>query len=263
MLVNIAILNHSICILHQNLNGNDYYDDIYKIVAEYLEKEYIVIYAAESNSHGKTIRNLAKATATSTSLSADIDIEDYVKKGQLTVIDYDSLCYQSSRNKKEGKEGIHTHNNSGNETILATQSFVKRLQSEIQNKKKEQQQYRNNNYNQKILLVGTCKPFSERDDYDGLIAYENVINNELLLTQSSSSSTLSSLSTTPTIECICCYRISTIKQISSLPLMISILVNHDSIIITTTNNNAHIIEPLLFNGNNNIHKKNNDNNGVN
>jgi hypothetical protein len=91
--------------------------------------------------------------------------------------------------------------------------------------------------------VGNCKPFSERCAYTELIAYENAINKELLLTSSPPSSHQA-----PTIECICCYSSSAIKQISSLSVMMSILHNHD--IIITSNNNNKISIPLLFCNNN-------------
>lgn len=206
------INHHSLFIVEDNAVENNNcgkyephynYNDLYFVVAEYLEKEYIVIYAAEDRFPDETIKNIENITG--------IDAEAYVKEGTLTIIDCRNLYYYCLLQKNQ--ERINDERISNNST--SAQSLIKILRSEIEKKKNKE---RNNN---KILLVGTCKPFSERDDYDGLIAYENAINHELILPSSSSSAA-------PTIECICCYRSSTARQILSVPIMASVILNHDS-----------------------------------
>jgi hypothetical protein len=241
-------MNHSLCILHQDRSDKGYYHALYNIVIEYLGKGYQVIYAAENNSPSKTLRNFAKVKTTTIASKTDIEIEDYVDKGQLTVIDYDSLSYQSNKNKRgEEIQSDNNDNNRNDTTILTFDNLIKGFQSEINRKRRKQN---SSNY-YKILIMGSCRPFSERHDYDGLMAYEKAINNEILSTDSSSPSSTSTAASYD-IECICCYRISVIKQISSLSLIIAILLNHNIIISVDYNNS---IQPLSYKNINNNYEK--------
>jgi hypothetical protein len=216
--------NHSLCILHQDSHGNDYYDNLYNIVGEYLKKGYGVIYAAENNSPDNTIKSLIRT------IRGKIDIEDYIRKEALTVIDYGSIYYISRNNQPEE----HTNNNINGKNLRDIPSLISRWKSEIQRKQ-------NNKYNH-ILIVGTCRAFSDSRDFEGLIAYEDYINHKLMLPASSSLTTSNIDTMTPPtsaiIECICCYRASTTKQISSLPLMASIILNHNGTIITSATKNT-------------------------
>ena len=225
------INHHSLFIVEDNAvennNSGKYeqhynYNDLYFVVAEYLEKEYIVIYAAEDHFPDETIKNIEKITG--------IDAEAYVKEGTLTIIDCRNLYYYCLLQKNQ--ERINDERTSNNST--SAQSLIKILRSEIEKKKNKE---RNNN--NKILLVGTCKPFSERDDYNGLIAYENAINHELILPSSSSSAAA------PTIECICCYRSSTARRIFSVPIMASVILNHDSTVAVYYNNTKNLMREKI------------------
>jgi hypothetical protein len=222
------INHHSLFILEDEAvakgNGNyRNYNSLYFVIAEYLQKGYGVIYVAENELPAKTIRNMKNTTG--------IDIEAYVEGGALTVIDYSKLYDLPKLNSNgylstEQNEMRNDNGNNGN-NIQNTQSLVKRLQSEIK-KKKQNNKYRH------FLIVGTCKPFSERDDYEGLISYENALNNELLISGSSQPYAASTKATS--IECICCYRDTTIKQvIASMRMMASIILSHDSIAISSSN----------------------------
>ncbi len=111
-----------------------------------------------------------------------------VKRKEHLVIDYNSPYYSSKKNDT-GEE--HASNNSNNSNpLITTSTLIKRWQSEIQNK-------RNNNYN-KILIADTCRAFSDRQDYDGLIAYEDAINHQLLSASSFHHQTSSTESITST-----------------------------------------------------------------
>jgi hypothetical protein len=223
------MVNHSFCILDESLHADGIYDNLYSIVAGYLEKGYGVVYVAENNSPDKIIYNFKKGT-----ISRIIDMDNYVKKGALTAIDYGSLYYSSGRNDEAEKATISNNNLD----LANTSTLIKRWQSEIQNK-------RNNGYN-KILIVGTCRAFSDKCDYDGLMAYEDAISHQLLLDGSSLPSPyVAQLPTTSTptsdattndnaiIERICCYRTSGIERIPSLPVMASVFLSHNGRIVST------------------------------
>ena len=139
-----------------------------------------------------------------------------------------SLYYSSGRNDEAEKASSSNNNHA----LANTSTSIKRWKSEIQNKK-------NNGYN-KILIVGTCRAFSDRCDYDGLMAYEDALSHQLLSGRSSlpPSHITQSPTSTPTtdaittnhnvlVERICCYRTSGIERIPSLPVMASVLHNHN------------------------------------
>ena len=77
------MVNHLLCVLDESLHADGIYDNLYSIVAGYLEKGYGVVYVAENNSPDKIIYNFKKGTTSTT-----IDIDNYVKEGALTAIDY-------------------------------------------------------------------------------------------------------------------------------------------------------------------------------
>ena len=194
------------------------YDKLFFIVAEYLKKGRGVIYAAENSSADKVIRKLANAT--------DSDAEAYAHKEQLTIIGCDQVIYDSPKSnsnmvndKRAGDNNYYNINNN-------IESLIKKLKSVIEKKK-------SSSYNH-ILIVNDFSAFFERNNYNGLIAYDNSINKELLRLPSSTSLSASSSilnssasATEANIECICCYPHSAFATISSLSTIKSILLNHD------------------------------------
>jgi hypothetical protein len=194
------------------------YDKLFLIVAEYLKKGRGVVHAAENNSADKVIKKLANAT--------DIDAEAYAHKEQLTIMDCDQVFYDSPKSNSNIVNDKRAGDNNYYNTNNNIESLIKRLKSEIEKKK-------SNNYNH-ILIVNDCSAFFERNNYNGLIAYDNAINKELLRLPSSASMPTASSILTPSasttkanIECICCYPHSAFATISSLSTIKSILLNHD------------------------------------
>lgn len=220
------MLNHSLCILPRNLNGdNDYYGDLYTIIGEFLKKGYAVIYAAESRSPDKIIGNLAK--------TIKVDAEAYVKQGALTVLDYQSVYRYTSSYFGMNEEDDDDNSSSSRYSAISVPSVLDRWKVEIEKKKQESN-------SKQILIVGTCLAFYERLDHDGLMAYETGINNELLLSTPPPSSSINSLtdipSTSAMVERICCYPASITNHIASFPMMASILLHHNSIVASGANN---------------------------
>ena len=206
------------------------YDKLFLIVAEYLKKGRGVIYAAEDNSADKIIKNLANATA--------IDAEAYAHKAQLTIMECDRVSHDSPKSNNNIVNDKRVGDNNYYDTNNNIESLIKRLKSEIEKKK-------NNNYNH-ILIISDCSAFFERNNYNGLIAYDNAINKELLRLPSSASMsasysflTSSDSTTKANIECICCYPYSAFTTIPSLSIIKSILLNHDGKCTTSYSSRGH------------------------
>jgi hypothetical protein len=224
-----AMANHSVCVLDESLPADRIYESLHSIVVDYLKKGYGVIYAAENDPPHKIIKSLAKST------SATIDVEGYVKDGALTIIDYSDLYRLSNRDKERGQ----ANNNNNSNAVAPISILVNRWQSEIQQK-------RQSRFNQ-VLIVGTARVFAQAHAYDGLMAYEDALNHEFMFPSSSPSSLTTTMSssdhcpiatssTTTVTECICCYRSSVLQQISSLPVMASVVLSHGSTITSARNN---------------------------
>ncbi len=186
-------------------------------VARYLKSGGAVVYAAEDVPPEETLNNFSKAT--------NIDAETYAKNGALTIIKYDALY------------------NSNNSQDLDSKNLIKSWQSEIGKKQKKK-------YKQ-VLIVDTCKPFTEVGNYPGLVDYEYAKKNALSPPPSLSSTIAANTAdftsfsnATTTVECLCCFNTSAINQILSMPILASILFCHDNKVGSTEKEEPIIMQPL-------------------
>lgn len=197
-------LNHSLCVVGAEEGCKPNYSAAYRAVARYLASGGAVLYAAEDLPPEETLNNFSRAT--------NIDVETFVKNGALTIMKYDAP-YNGNDSK-----GLDSRN------------LIKWWQSEV--RKKQKKKYR------QVLIVDTCKPFTDKGNYNGLVDYECVKRNALSPSPSPSPSTASaakssefalfSSATTTTVECICCFNASAITRIPSMPMLTSILFSHDN-----------------------------------
>jgi|GEM_PF-3981434 len=210
--------NHSLCVVSAERGRKPNYSAVYLAVARCLTSGGGVVYAAEDVPPEETLNNLSRAT--------NIDAETFAKNGALTIIKYDALY------------------NGNNSQGLDSKNLIKWWQSEI--RKKQKKKYK------QVLIVDTCKPFTDTGNYHGLVDYEYAKKNALTQPLSSSSPTITAntaditsfSSAATTVECICCFNASVINQISSMPILASILFCHNNKVGSAVKEEPIIVQPL-------------------
>lgn len=209
--------NHSLCVVDAEEGCKLNYSIAYQAVAGYLTSGNAVVYAAEDIPPEETLNNFSKAT--------NIDAEIYAKNGALTIMKYDALYNSNNNNNKD----------------LDSNNLIKRWQSEI--KKKQKKKYK------QVLIVDTCKAFTDAGNYHGLVDYEYAKKHAL----SSSTTTAAAAAAFPsfsyattTVECVCCFRTSAINRIPSMPILTSILFSHDNKVARAEKEQEPIIMQPLY-----------------
>lgn len=208
--INKMSRNHSLCIVDAEEGCELDYSAAYQAVAGYLRSGSAVVYAAENMPPEETLNNLSKVT--------NIDPEIYAKNGALTIIKYDALY------------------NKG----LDSKNLIKRWQSEI--RKKQKKEYK------QVLIVDTCKAFTDAGNYHGLLDYEYAKKDALSPLSSSTAAATAAFTSysyaTTTVEWVCCFDSSAINRMPSMPILASILFSHDSKVARAGREEESIVQPL-------------------